>query len=87
MTMERILTVKHIAERYSCSAQCARNYIRRISGHLENPLGVYESDLMAWEHSRRVGKGSKGEITFAKIPLIGELPKKMIIPRTRIKEG
>lgn len=53
--MERLLTVKHIAERYDCTAQCARNYIRRIDGHLENPIGVYESDLMAWEQSRRVG--------------------------------
>lgn len=53
--MERIFSVKHIAERYDCTLQCARNYIRRIDGHLEAPIGVYESDLLAWEQSRRVG--------------------------------
>ena len=79
--MERILTVKHIAERYSCSAQCARNYIRRIEGHLENPLGVYESDLMRWEESRRVGTG---KIAFFP-PIAGNLPERMHIPR--IREG
>lgn len=53
--MEKLYTVNQISQRYSCSPQCARNYIRRIDGHLESPLGVYESDLMRWEHSRRVG--------------------------------
>ena len=53
--MERIYTVKHIASRYDCSQQCARNYIRKIDGHLESPLGVYESDLQRWENGRRVG--------------------------------
>ena len=53
--MERLLNVKAIAERYGCTTQSARNYIRRIDGHLENPIGVYESDLMAWEQSRRIG--------------------------------
>lgn len=53
--MERIWSVKHIAERYDCTQQCARNYIRQIDGHLEKPIGVYESDLLAWEQSRRVG--------------------------------
>lgn len=54
--MERLLTVRHIASRYECSMQSARNYIRRIDGHLENPLGVYESDLQRWENGRRVGR-------------------------------
>lgn len=54
--MEPLLTVKHVASRYDCSLQSARNYIRKIDGHLEEPLGVYESDLQRWENSRRVGK-------------------------------
>ena len=49
--MEKILTVKDIAQRYKCSAQCARNYLRRMP-HMEGPLAVYESDLVAWEQSR-----------------------------------
>lgn len=54
--MERIWTTKQIQDRYGVSPQSARNYIRRIDGHLENPLGVYESDLQRWENGRRVGK-------------------------------
>ena len=65
--MERLLNVRTVAERYGVTAQCARNYIRRIDGHLENPIGVYESDLMAWEQSRRVGT----------------LTRQMKVPRTR----
>ena len=49
--MERILSTRDIAERYQCSLQCARNYIRKMV-HMENPLMVYESELMAWEQSR-----------------------------------
>jgi len=54
--MERIWNTKQIQERYGVSLQSARNYIRRIDGHLENPLGVYESDLQRWENGRRVGR-------------------------------
>ena len=54
--MERIWTPPMIKERYGLkSLQSARNYIRRIDGHLESPLGAYESDLQRWENSRRVG--------------------------------
>lgn len=51
--MEVIWTVRDIAERYKCSQQCARNYVRKMP-HLERPLGVYESDLLAWETGRMV---------------------------------
>ena len=55
--METIWTVKKVQERYNCkSPKTAIKYIRAIEGHLENPLGVYESDLIAWEESRRVFK-------------------------------
>ena len=54
--METIWTPKMMQTRYGVSLQSARNYIRRIDGHLENPLGVYESDLQRWENGRRVGK-------------------------------
>lgn len=58
--MERIWKPVQIKERYGLkSMQSARNYIRRIDGHMENPLGVYESDLFAWEDSRRVRKPKK----------------------------
>lgn len=53
--MEPLWTVKDIAERYKCSMQCARNYIRKMN-HMENPLSVYESDLRVWETSRMIVK-------------------------------
>lgn len=49
--MEKVWTVKEIAERYKVTMQCARNYIRKMP-HMESPLMVYESDLRAWEQSR-----------------------------------
>ena len=69
-----ILTVADIAERYRCSAQCARNYIRKMV-HMEHPLTVYESDLLAWEKSR---------MEYPELRL--EVPK-MVVPRTRKWEG
>lgn len=51
--MEVIWTVRDIAERYKCTMQCARNYVRKMP-HMENPLTVYESDLLAWERSRMI---------------------------------
>lgn len=51
--MKRILTTADVAERYKCSLQCARNYIRRMP-HMEKPLGVYETDLEQWELERMV---------------------------------
>ena len=61
--MERIWNTKQIKDRYGLkSLQSARNYIRRIDGHLENPLGVYESDLQRWENGRRVGTPVKMKV-------------------------
>lgn len=51
MMTETIWTVRDVAKRYKCSPQCARNYMRKMA-HMEEPLTVYESDLLAWEQSR-----------------------------------
>ena len=50
--MEPLITVADVMERYKCSAQTARKYIRRCNPHMECPLGVYEKDFKAWEASR-----------------------------------
>lgn len=73
--MRTIMTVRDIAQRYKCSLQCARNYIRRMP-HMESPLAVYESDLQAWEESRM-----EYPKVYLKAPKVGEL----IVPR--IREG
>lgn len=53
--MEPLITVADVMERYKCSAQTARKYIRRCNPHMECPLGVYEKDFKAWEASRMRG--------------------------------
>ena len=53
--MERLLTSAEIAERYQCSLQGARNYMRRME-HQESPLRVTESAVRAWEMSRTMYK-------------------------------
>lgn len=71
--MQTILTVKDIAQRYKCSLQCARNYIRKMP-HMESPLTVYESDLQAWEESRR---------EYPRVYLSEQKIGKMVVSKTR----
>ena len=66
--MERLLNSADIAERYQCSLQCARNYMRRME-HQESPLRVTESAIRAWELSRTMFSRTNTE--------------RMIVPRTR----
>ena len=49
--MERLLRASDIAERYGCTAQTARRYIRQMA-HYENPLTVSEKSLREWENRR-----------------------------------
>ena len=73
--MEKIMTARDVAERYKCSLQCARNYMRKMT-HMEKPLTVYESDLVEWEQSRM--KCSIGCVRLI-APKIG----KLVVPRKR----
>lgn len=68
--MERLLTTRDIAERYQCTLQCARNYIRKME-HQENPLRVTEAAFRAWEMSR----------TYIRRKAIPQ--QQMIVPKTR----
>lgn len=52
--MDRLLTPRDIAQRYGVTDATGRNYIRRIAGHMENPLRVAESLFRAWEAGRAV---------------------------------
>lgn len=71
MMTETIMTARDVAERYKCSMQCARNYIRKMA-HMEHPLTVYESDLLAWEQSRmQIPAGTK------------RISRELIVPRKR----
>ena len=49
--MERLLTAKEVAERYRCSPDTARRYMRQMV-HMEHPLMVTEKAVSEWEQSR-----------------------------------
>lgn len=52
-TMERLLSVKDLMDRYQCSRQTAIRYMQKLE-HMEKPYQIRESVLMAWERSRTV---------------------------------
>lgn len=77
--METLWTVKKIQERYNLkSSRTAIKYIRAIEGHLENPLGVHESDLIAWEESRKVYKPERQRVRTRRTDTVT-----MYVPRHR----
>lgn len=49
--MDKLLSVKDIQNRYQCSPNTARNYIRQMV-HMEKPLMVKEREVERWETSR-----------------------------------
>lgn len=80
--MEKLLKPKDIAERYGCSDATARNYIRRIASHMENPLRVTASAFREWEESRiahPVNRKKKAKAETLKRDERGIV----IVPRTR----
>lgn len=52
-TMERLLSVQDLMDRYQCSRQTAIRYMRKME-HQERPYMVTEKALRAWEQSRTV---------------------------------
>ena len=60
--MEKLITVKDVAERYGCSAPTARRYIRQCNPHMESPLTTYAWALHEWERSRTVAFGSSKHV-------------------------
>ena len=52
--MERLITVSDVMERYGCSRQTARRYIRQCVPHMEKPLAATETAFCEWEDGRTV---------------------------------
>lgn len=52
--MEKLVTVKDVSERYGCSKQTARKYIRQCNPHMEKPLTTFEWAFQDWEEGRAV---------------------------------
>lgn len=49
--MDRLITVREIADRYGCSMATARRYARRMP-HYENPIAVPRWAFDEWERNR-----------------------------------
>lgn len=63
MKQGKLLTAQDIMERYNCSENTARSYMRQMI-HMEKPLRVSEAALDAWEANRTMApmeaqKGAK----------------------------
>jgi len=90
--MERLLTVKDIAARYGKSEKTASRYMRQME-HMEKPLRVTESALVAWEVSRtyeplqtiteQKARAKGKRIQMQPVPTGG----RFIIPKVRPKIG
>ncbi len=52
--MERLVTVRDMAQRYGCSLPTARKYLRQIVPHMEEPLTAPEWAFREWEEKRTV---------------------------------
>ena len=50
--MEKLITVSDVAERYGCSRQTARKYIRQCNPHMEKPLATTQRAFNEWEADR-----------------------------------
>ena len=52
--MERLVTVSDVKERYGCSRQTARKYLRQCNPHMEKPLAAPKWAFDEWESKRVV---------------------------------
>lgn len=82
--MNRLLSVKAIADRYECSEKTARRYMRRMD-HMEKPLRVTEEAVMAWEMSRTLEPDIDNRHLLAKRVKVPVRSGSMYISRVRPK--
>lgn len=75
--MDKLITVKEMRERYSCSNPTARKYLRQCCPHMENPLAAPEWAVQEWEDSRTVVAASKQRDLRIK-----HRTERVIVPRT-----
>ena len=79
--MERLVTVKDMADRYGCSMPTARKYLRQMF-HYENPLTAPQWAFNEWEANRErmpdgISNRRKAEIISRKHN------ERTIVPRKR----
>ena len=82
--MEKLVTVSDVRERYGCSRQTARKYIRQCNPHMEKPLVTPEWAFREWEAGRTVSEQPR--LTYKDLmSAVGRLKEKdrVIVPRRR----
>lgn len=77
--MERLVTVKDVSERYGCSMQTARKYLRQVNPHMENPLSATVTAFREWEEKRTVVPAEASTRILQQLKDCG----RVIVPRKR----
>ena len=81
--MERLVTVRDMAERYGCSLPTARKYLRQMY-HYENPLAAPVWAFNEWEQNReRMPEGNVSVELMAVISQRKQTNGRVIVPRKR----
>ena len=80
--MDKLITVKDVSERYSCSLPTARKYIRQCNPHMEKPLATPEWAFREWENGRSVYKRAE-KITKSEYGRLMARCEKVHVPRKR----
>ena len=79
--MDRLVTVRDMAERYGCSLPTARKYLRQMF-HYENPLAAPRWAFDEWEQNREMMPGGIRKARQEKI-LNRRQNGRTIVPRKR----
>lgn len=84
--MEKLITVSDVRDRYGCSRQTARKYIRQCNPHMEKPLATPKWAFEEWERSRMVTDEEPKVFTYSDIVKCVNALKSgqsVIVPRRR----
>ena len=57
--MEKLITTRDVMERYGCTRQTARKYIRQCNPYMEKPLATFDWAFAAWENGRLISDNGK----------------------------
>lgn len=80
--MDRLVTVREMANRYGCSNPTARKYLRQCVPHMEDPLVAPEWAVREWEQNRTVIPVEISRKRAAEI-LHRQKTGRVIVPRKR----
>ena len=81
--MEKLVTVADVKERYGCSRQTARKYIRQCNPHMEKPLATPEWAFREWEASRVEAVDYKQYVMNMERMVMANNGARVIVPRRR----